>query len=120
MTDAQLSSYVLEIEHLSITYETRKGDVPAVRDLSLQVRPGGAYGLVGESGCGKSTAAMAVMKYLDPNARIDSGQILFQGKNILELSEKELRRIRGDRIAMVYQDPMQTLNPSMRIAEQLV
>lgn len=113
------SDYVLEVQNLSITYETRKGDVPAVRDLALQIRPGGAYGLVGESGCGKSTAAMAIMKYLDPNARIDSGRILFQGRNILEMSAKELRQIRGNRIAMVYQDPMLTLNPSLRIQEQL-
>ena len=120
MTNSEKWQYVLEIEDLSITYETRKGEVPAVRHLSLQVRPGGAYGLVGESGCGKSTAAMALMNYLDPNARIDSGRILFQGQNILEMSSKELRHLRGNRIAMVYQDPMLTLNPSLRVREQLV
>ena len=120
MTNSENWQFVLDIEDLSITYETRKGDVPAVRHLSLQVRPGGAYGLVGESGCGKSTVAMAVMSYLDRNARIDSGRILFQGKNLLDMSTRELRHIRGNQIAMVYQDPMLTLNPSLQITEQLV
>lgn len=110
---------VLKVENLSVTYETRKGDIPAVRDVSFEIALGEALGLVGESGCGKSTVAMAVMSYLAPNARVDGGRILFQGENLLTKSEKQLQTIRGNRLAMVYQDPTATLNPSIRVGDQL-
>jgi len=110
---------VLKVENLSVTYESRKGDLPAVRDVSFEIALGEALGLVGESGCGKSTVAMAVMGYLAPNARVDGGRILFQGENLLKKTEKQLQTIRGNRLAMVYQDPTTTLNPSIRIGDQL-
>ena len=110
---------VLEVEDLSIAYETRKGDVEAVRGASFQVREGETVGLVGESGCGKSTIAFGIVNFLGPNGKIVEGSVRFQGKDLVGRSEAELKSLRGDRIAMVYQDPMQALNPSVRLGEQL-
>lgn len=119
MDSTAAQELVLKVEGLRLSYETRRGDVKAVRDISFEIKRGEALGLVGESGCGKTTVAMAVMAYLSPNARVDGGRILFQGENMLEKSDKELCSIRGSRIAMVYQDPMTTLNPSIKIGDQL-
>ncbi|MBW2201595.1 MAG: ABC transporter ATP-binding protein [Deltaproteobacteria bacterium] len=110
---------VLDAEHLSIAYETRKGDVEAVRDVSFTVREGETLGLVGESGCGKSTIAFGIVNHLGPNGKINGGQIRFQGHELVGRSTSELNKLRGDRIAMVFQDPMQALNPSIRMGDQL-
>jgi len=110
---------VLQVESLNIDYTTRAGPVKAVRDVSFEIRSGDALGLVGESGCGKSTLAFGVMNYIAKNGLITGGHILFNGDDILQKSQKELNQIRGDKIAMVYQDPMSALNPSMRIGDQL-
>ncbi|MFB0546511.1 MAG: dipeptide ABC transporter ATP-binding protein [Anaerolineae bacterium] len=110
---------VLKIENLAIAYETRRGDVKAVRDVSFEIHRGETFGLVGESGCGKSTLAFGVVRYLSPNARVDGGKIFFQGENVLEKTEEQLRAIRGNKMAMVYQDPMSALNPSLRVGDQL-
>jgi peptide/nickel transport system ATP-binding protein len=111
---------VLSIENLAITYTTRRGDVKAVRDVSLQIDQGEAVALVGESGCGKSTVAFATLGYLESNARIASGRVLFKGEDLLTMTQKRLESLRGREIAMVYQDPMTTLNPSFRIGDQLM
>jgi len=110
---------VLEVEHLSIAYETRKGDVEAVRDASFYVKAGETVGLVGESGCGKSTIAYGIVNFLGPNGKIVDGNVRFQGEELVGRSQEELKRLRGDRIAMVFQDPMQALNPSVKLGEQL-
>ncbi|MBW2057443.1 MAG: ABC transporter ATP-binding protein [Deltaproteobacteria bacterium] len=110
---------VLEVEDLSISYETRRGEVPAVRRVSFKAHKARTIGLVGESGCGKSTVAFGIVDFLGPNGRIVGGSIRFQGMDIVGRSREELRELRGNRIAMVYQDPMQALNPSIRIGEQL-
>ena len=110
---------ILDVRNLAISYETRYGDVPAVRDVSFDIQRAEAHSLVGESGCGKSTVAFGIVNFLGRNGKIVSGNILFQGQDLVGRSEEELRKIRGDRIAMVYQDPMQALNPSMRIGEQM-
>jgi peptide/nickel transport system ATP-binding protein len=111
---------VLECENLSISFFTRAGEIPAVMDFSCKVMPGEAMGLVGESGCGKSTVALAVMRYLGKNGKIVGGKIKFNGKDMAELSEAELSQIRGSRISMIYQEPMASLNPAMRIGKQLM
>ncbi|MCB2055935.1 MAG: ABC transporter ATP-binding protein, partial [Geminicoccaceae bacterium] len=111
---------VLQCRDLSIAYRTRAGDVLAVDGFDLVVMPGRAVGIVGESGCGKSTVALAIMRYLGGNGRVVSGEILFRGRDLLGMSEAELRSVRGAQIAMVYQEPMASLNPSMRVGRQLM
>ncbi len=111
---------ILECRDLSISYFTRAGEIPAVIDFNLTVMPGEAVGIVGESGCGKSTVALAIMRYLGNNGRIVSGEIRFMGQDLTAMSDEELRQLRGSKIAMVYQEPMASLNPSMTIAKQLV
>jgi peptide/nickel transport system ATP-binding protein len=113
------STPILEIDKLSISYLTRAAEIPAVVDFSLTVRPGECVGLVGESGCGKSTVAMAIMRYLGRNGRIAGGTMKFRGRDLMAMSEEELRRVRGAEIAMVYQEPMAALNPALRIGDQL-
>ncbi len=112
-------SSTLDIAGLSVTYGA-KTDRPlhAVRDLSFHIEPGEAYGLIGESGSGKSTVAYAIMRHL-PAAQITAQHIALQGRDLLNLPQQELARMRGSQIAMVYQDPMSALNPILRIGEQV-
>ncbi|TGD62855.1 ABC transporter ATP-binding protein [Tabrizicola sp. WMC-M-20] len=119
MTDWDPSKPILEIENLSISFVTRARDIPAVMDFSCTVMPGESMGLVGESGCGKSTVALAVMRDLGKNGRIVSGSIRFKGRDLTHMTEEELRHIRGSEIAMIYQEPMASLNPAMRVGDQL-
>ena len=111
---------ILEIDKLSISFFTRLREIPAVMDFSCTVRPGEAMGLVGESGCGKSTVALGVMQDLGVNGRIVGGSIKFKGRDLNEMSQEELRGIRGSEIAMIYQEPMASLNPAMKIGRQLM
>ena len=111
---------ILEIENLSISFFTRLREIPAVMDFSCTMEPGEAMGLVGESGCGKSTVALGVMQDLGVNGRIVGGSIKFQGRNLNDMSQEELRDIRGSEIAMIYQEPMASLNPAMKIGKQLM
>jgi peptide/nickel transport system ATP-binding protein len=113
------SDLVLDVENFTIAYETRKGDVEAVRNVSFKVKKGETIGLVGESGCGKSTIAFGIVNFLGPNGKITNGRVQFQGEELVGRSEAELKELRGNRIAMVFQDPMQALNPSVRLGEQL-
>lgn len=110
---------VLRLDGLTVSFGTRRGRFPAVEDLSLAIAPGEVLGLVGESGSGKSTVALAVMGDLGPAGRIDRGSLRFEGRELAGLSERALRPIRGAGIAMVGQEPMAALNPSMRIRAQL-
>lgn len=113
------SQPILEIENLSISFFTRLREIPAVMDFSCTVMPGEAMGLVGESGCGKSTVALAVMRDLGKNGRIVGGKIRFKGRDLTTMSESDLRKLRGSEIAMIYQEPMASLNPAMKIGAQL-
>jgi peptide/nickel transport system ATP-binding protein len=115
-----MTTPILEIEDLNISFFTRAGEIPAVMDFSCAIMPGEAMGLVGESGCGKSTVALAVMRYLGGNGRITKGRIRFKGRDMAEMSPKELRRLRGADIAMIYQEPMASLNPAMIVGKQLM
>jgi peptide/nickel transport system ATP-binding protein len=111
---------VLECRDLNISYYTRAGEIPAVVDFNLTVMPGEAVGIVGESGCGKSTVALAIMQYMGKNGRIVGGSIAYKGRDMTKMSQEELRQLRGSEIAMVYQEPMASLNPAMRIGRQLI
>ena len=113
------SKPILEIENLSISFFTRLREIPAVMDFSCTVMAGEAMGLVGESGCGKSTVALAVMRYLGKNGRITGGSIRFKGRDLTNMDDEDLRKIRGSEIAMIYQEPMASLNPAMKIGAQL-
>lgn len=111
---------ILEIDNLSISFFTRLREIPAVMDFSVKVMPGEAVGLVGESGCGKSTVALGVMQDLGVNGRVVGGSIKFKGRDLSQVSPEELRDIRGNEIAMIYQEPMASLNPAMKIGKQLI
>ena len=119
MNEADTPAVVLDVENLRIAYETRKGDVEAVEGVSFRVCEGQTVGLVGESGCGKSTIAFGIVNFLGSNGKILDGSIRFQDQDLVARSQEELKKLRGDRIAMVFQDPMQALNPSVRLGEQL-
>ena len=120
MPDTHQSAPILEIRDLRLSYFTRAGEIPAVMDFNLTLDKGEAVGLVGESGCGKSTVAMAIMRYMGGNGAIVGGTIKFKGRDMAEMSAEELRQLRGSEIAMIYQEPMSALNPSMTIGEQLM
>ena len=111
---------VLVCKDLCISYYTRAGEIPAVVDFSLTVKPGETIGIVGESGCGKSTVAMAIMQHMGANGGIKSGSITFKDRDLTQLSDGELRSIRGSEIAMIYQEPFASLNPSLKISTQLM
>ncbi|MFP3881229.1 MAG: ABC transporter ATP-binding protein [Actinomycetota bacterium] len=110
---------VLEVDNLSIQYKIGTRWVDAVREVSFVISPGETYGLVGESGCGKTTIAMAIMHYLDRNGRVSEGAIRLKGREFTELSRRELRDARVNDISMVYQDPGTALNPSIRVGTQV-
>ena len=114
-----MSETILSIENLRIHFETFAGEVQAIRGVNLKLEKGETLALVGESGSGKSVTAKSVMKLLSNNAVVKEGTILFKGENILEKSERDMQSIRGKKIAMVFQDPMTSLDPTMKIGKQI-
>jgi peptide/nickel transport system ATP-binding protein len=110
---------VLRVENLGVAYKVRGGEIEAVLDVSFDIYRGEAHGIVGESGCGKSTVAWSIVNFLGANGYVKRGSIKFQGQELVGKKGEELRRLRGDQIAMVYQDPMQALNPSMNLGDQM-
>ncbi|MGH3043187.1 MAG: ABC transporter ATP-binding protein [Gaiellaceae bacterium] len=109
----------IQLEDLEVVYRVRGVDRPVLRGLSITVGQGESYGLVGESGCGKTTAAFTIMRYLPRNGRVVSGSIRAEGKDLLAMSEAEVRRLRASTISMVYQNPGAALNPAIRIGDQI-
>ncbi len=110
---------LLEIRDLHTYFFTENGVVHAVDGLNLQVQPGEVLGLVGESGCGKSVTSLSVMRLVAPPGRIVRGQIIFEGRDLLQLSEREMMKIRGDRISMIFQQPQSSLNPVFKLGDQV-
>ena len=110
-----MSETILSIENLRIHFKTFAGEVQAIRGVNLTLQKGETLALVGESGSGKSVTAKSVMQLLSNNAMVKEGSILFKGENLLEKSEREMQSIRGKEIAMIFQDPMTSLNPTMKI-----
>lgn len=114
-----MSETILSIENLRIHFETFAGEVQAIRGVNLKLHKGETLALVGESGSGKSVTAKSVMKLLSNNAIVKEGTITFKGENILEKSERDMQSIRGKEIAMIFQDPMTSLDPTMKIGKQI-
>ncbi|MDE6923529.1 MAG: ABC transporter ATP-binding protein [Oscillospiraceae bacterium] len=110
---------LLEIKHLRTFFKTKKGIVKAVNDVSYSLEPGKTIGIVGESGSGKSVSAMSILRLLDDNGYIESGEILFEGKELTKLSQEEMYHIRGNAISVIFQEPMTSLNPVFTVGRQL-
>jgi peptide/nickel transport system ATP-binding protein len=119
-TAATAATATLEVRNLRTHFFTRAGVIKAVDDVSFSVPRGKVLGLVGESGSGKSVTGFSVMGLVDPPGRVVSGQILFKGQDLAKLSDEEMRKLRGNRIAMIFQDPMMTLNPVLRVDTQMI
>ena len=113
------SNAALELRELDVAYRVRGQDRQVLRELSLRVERGESYGLVGESGCGKSTTALAVVRYLPRNGRVRTGTVLVDGRDVWTLGQRELRQFRANAVSMVYQNPSAALNPSLRVGRQL-
>jgi peptide/nickel transport system ATP-binding protein len=120
MSDAQTEAMVLDVKGLRTVFFTSSGLFKAVDDVSFSVRRGETLAIVGESGCGKSVTALSVMRLVpDPPGRIVGGSVMLEGTDLLTLDESEMRAIRGNRISMIFQEPMTSLNPVMRIGDQI-
>ena len=115
-----MSEKILEVKHLETSFFTHAGEVKAVRDVSFSVNKGEILGIVGESGSGKSVSLMSVMRLIEHPGKVKNGEIYFKGEDILHKSEKDMLQIRGKEIAMVFQDPMSSLNPVYRIGNQII
>ena len=114
------NNYLLIVKDLTTSFKIRRGIFPAIRNISFHLSENETLALVGESGCGKSITALSIMRLVpEPAGRITSGQALFKGKNLFELSEKGMRKIRGNQIAMIFQEPMTSLNPVLTVGFQI-
>src|SRR5215207_7931373 len=111
---------ILEVKDLRISFSTHDGEVEAVRGVTFDLRNGETLAIVGESGSGKSVTAKSLMRLLpEANTRIKGGEAIFEGQDLLKLSEKQMQGVRGSKIAMVFQDPMTSLDPTMRVGRQI-
>jgi len=114
------SEVLLRVEHLTTVFDLGGRPVPAVNDVSFEIRAGETVGLVGESGSGKSVTAFSIMRLVQPPGRVASGRVLFKGRNLLDLPDREMREARGADISLIFQEPMTALNPVFTIGDQLV
>jgi peptide/nickel transport system ATP-binding protein len=120
MTEAPAQDIVLDVKNLQTVFFTNSGLFRAVDDVSFHVRRGETLAIVGESGCGKSVTALSIMRLVpDPPGRVVGGSVMLEGRDLLGLDEAEMRKVRGDRISMIFQEPMTSLNPVMRIGDQI-
>jgi peptide/nickel transport system ATP-binding protein len=120
MSEARPTQTVLDVKNLHTVFFTSSGLFKAVDDVSFMVRRGETLAIVGESGCGKSVSALSIMRLVpDPPGRIVAGSVMLEGNDLLELDETEMRKVRGNRISMIFQEPMTSLNPVMRIGDQI-
>ena len=110
---------LLAVAHLTTVFDTASGTVPALNDVSFEIRAGETLGLVGESGSGKSVTALSIMRLVQPPGRIAGGQLLFKGRDLLTVDDREMQRVRGAQIALIFQEPMTALNPVFRVGAQL-
>lgn len=110
---------LLSVENLTVGFETRRGRVRVIEDLSFEVKAGRTLGIVGESGSGKSVTSLAIMGLLPPTAVIESGKINYEGRNLLGANEGEMQKLRGGKLSMIFQDPMTSLNPSFTVGFQI-
>ncbi|WML38410.1 ABC transporter ATP-binding protein [Neobacillus sp. OS1-2] len=115
-----MNKTLLQVDHLQTNFYTENGVVKAVNDVSFAIREGETVCIVGESGCGKSITALSLMQLIPENGKVESGEINFAGKNLLHLSKKDVRRLRGNEIGMIFQEPMTSLNPVFTIGEQMI
>jgi oligopeptide/dipeptide ABC transporter ATP-binding protein len=114
-----VSDALLKVEDLHVRFGTQRGVVHAVNGISFEIRPGETLGIVGESGCGKSVTSLAILGILARNGRVTQGRAVFEGQDLIPMDDSELRRIRGKEIAMIFQDPMTSLNPVMTIGAKI-
>ncbi|WP_313133078.1 ABC transporter ATP-binding protein, partial [Anaerocolumna sp.] len=114
-----MSNIELDVKNLSVSFTTQAGTVHAVRDVSFSLYKGETLAIVGESGSGKTVTCRTLMRLLAKNASVETGEILLEGKDILKVTEGNMRHIRGNDIAMVFQDPMTSLDPTMKIGRQI-
>ena len=114
-----VSTDALTVEHVDVSYRVRRREQAVLRDVSFRIGQGESFGLVGESGCGKSTMALAIVRYLARNGRVGAGSIAIDGQDVLAMNEGPLRRMRANTVSMVYQEPGRALNPSILVGRQV-
>ena len=111
---------ILQVQNLKVSFKTDQGIVKAVRGVSFDLYKGETLCIVGESGSGKSVTSKAIMGILANNAIVEDGKILYEGENLLKVSEEEFHRLRGHKIGMIFQDPLSSLNPIMKVGDQII
>ena len=116
-----MNEKILEVKNLSVSFNTYAGEVKALRDISFHVNRGETLAIVGESGSGKSVTVQTVMKLIPmPPGEIKGGEILFQGEDLIKVSDERMRQLRGGKIGMIFQDPMTSLNPTIKVGKQIM
>jgi ABC-type dipeptide/oligopeptide/nickel transport system ATPase component len=114
-----MTAPLLDVQHLTVVFEGPRAAVTAVDDVSFQIAAGETLGLVGESGSGKSVTALSILRLVQPPGRVSRGRVLFEGNDLLALPERDMRRVRGARISLIFQEPTTALNPVMRVGDQI-